>query len=245
MPSKNTVPVKSSGPAVLLGILITMLCLSLGAIALIVVFNANRPTSEELTLACKDQVGGAISAEYEKVTEQCKADAAASASATKSVAANGGRVGFTYPATWEVAIPHHPTASTDPLTEYASDRSIDLNILPLPPVVITISTKDAKVIANAGTFKDFVKTSVLANDPNGTVQEGIINNQKVVTATYRVAPGAPASGTYEDIYFEGPTTYALVSITSGTNTGGDGELVDAWKASIATIKGSLDFSSIQ
>ncbi len=237
MPPKTSTP--NRGPAILLGILITMLCLSLGAIALIVVFNANRPTTEQLTAACKDQVGGAISAEYKKVTDQCKIDAEeAQKNSENVVVPDVNHPGFRYPSSWTAV----GSANPFPNIVYRIDLSRAFLQYcegcdgPYVPIQMMTTAKAATpAFAKAATPKAYIESLYAADQDAKSV---VITEEKVNSATVIRAKGQ-ATGlydyTFDRLYYFGAKFIVEV----------DGDQSPDYKAGWDKVLSTIDFTKIE
>ncbi len=93
-------PSPSKTPVLVLSLIFTMLVLSVGSIALIVLFNANRPDSVAIAAACKNEVGAAIKAESDKVAKACEDKEPLVR--LKTVEGNKNHPGFKYPENLQV-----------------------------------------------------------------------------------------------------------------------------------------------
>jgi len=237
------------GPAILLGILITMLCLSLGAIALIVVFNANRPTTEQLTAACKDQVGGAISAEYKQVAEECKK---AATPAIKTAAATSRHPGFKYPENVQVV---GSFTDVPPAAEYSYVVAIHKDAVlpectdcdggPMPSIIMQ-RAPIKNVFGKETTIDEYIKTTFQATDTlfrNVSVTKENISGSEVTVVKYEYNDDFRKTGVVfaESLYLIKNKT--AISVTYYAPQSGVADYIDpsTWQ----TIRSSLDFSKIE
>ncbi len=216
-----------------------MIALSIGAIALIVLFNENRPDSATIAEACQTEVGAAIKTESDRVAAACQQTAPP---ATKSIPAVGDYPGFTYPSDWAVAMTRNG-ANTDAgssLAVHVTTSFYDPGVLVVEPVTIKIYKQDVAAVTKMGSFTDWALSQSKLYGATGTTDanETTLNGQKAVLITSTDAGDGPSGGSYETYYVGGKTNYALVEFFQG-----NGNNTDAFNAKLAIIKNSLDFSA--
>lgn len=229
-------PSPKRGPMIILSLLILMLGLSIGAIALIVLFNSNRPTAAELTAACQSQVGSAISAEYQQTVDACKQSAdAAAKNALNVVVATTEYPGFSYPLSWTAV-------GTFTKTNGGSTESIDIapNFLqysngtaPNVPINISVFSVSAPhpALDAQDKFEAYVKTQY-----SGDCAETLTFKEETIGAASVYDVSGSCNNTIEDIYYRGTDQYVVAHFEASVTTA-----AEAWQI----IKNSLDFSSIK
>lgn len=234
------------GPIILMTVLVAMLCMSLAAITLIIFFNYNRPSSEEVANACKTEVGAAIAKEYASVSATCEAETEkAEALAKTKVAPDLNRPGFTYPSSW--------TAMSQPMNGTGLLVRITPGFLalcegcdgPNTPVLIMREGKVGTLATGAVSFADYVHG--LYDDEsysNVTFEAGKINGSSVIIV--KGTQDGLWTGPFEDVLFEGKTSVIAAYYRPGAMAdvnplpAGETTIADGWQM----VKNSLDFSKI-
>lgn len=236
-------PPPKHNPSILLGLLVTVLCLSIGAIGLIVLFNTNRPSAEALAEACQSQVGAAISLEYGKVIDECKKAEDAQKAAVLTLPSTESYPGFSYPPTWTaVGRMHYDGTSQLQIVNVAPGF---INYCqdcdgPLTPVTVVTSPLDTAAIAKAGSFDDYVK-SLYASEvyTDVTFEKTTIKDHEVTIVKGKV--DGLISGVFEDVIFKGLSSYVRASYVEDISVKDTSEIRTGW----SIIKPSLDFSKIK
>lgn len=225
-----------SGPAIILGTLISTLILSMAAIALIILFNQNRPSTEELAAACKSEVGDAISAEYDKVAEACKAEA------TNTVPSAINHPGFDYPASWtavgndriEGATPGNTIHVTPGFLNYCEGCDG-----PYIPVIL-----DTYQDSNYATFTS-LREYVAHFYGDAEFYSNLAFNEEKLAGKDVVVVTGHSTGLFdqdfEHIYFASTKYIASVKLGVNSEVTNKKEIQDGW----TVIKSSLDFSKVE
>jgi hypothetical protein len=233
MPTKTAPP--SKGPVIVLSLLVTSLCLSIGAIAFIILFNTNRPTSEELTAACKEQVGGAISAEYAKVVKACAEEAEKT---ENIVIPDVDHPGFHYPSSWTAV------GSSNPVVGLAYKLDVVPGFLeycegcdgPYIPIEMLTTTKaSVPDFAKAATPKAYVEGLYTVKDSaeSVTITEEKVNNATVIRAKGKAA--GLYTYTFDRLYYFGEKN--IVEVDGDQSA----DYKDGWNKVLTTI----DFTKIE
>jgi hypothetical protein len=163
-----------------------MLCLSIGAIALIIIFNANRPDSAAIALACKSEVGTAISKESDKVAKACEQAAKTQA---YSYPGSVSLPSFELPTGWSATVEPAPISPDDKV-----NISQMASIYPTPVIyscvecdggsapVVTVTTQDKTTAMTGADFKDEKAFASYLQDAFATASSTAdfhVNNVKV------------------------------------------------------------------
>lgn len=223
-----------SGPTIILGTLISTLILSMAAIALIILFNQNRPTSEELATACQSEVGAAISSEYDKVIKACEE---AQENAVNTIQGSARHPGFSYPSSW-TAVGNFSRTNTE-LSQTIHITPGFLNYCeacdgPYIPVLITSFPKTSISVTDIASLKTYIDTQYKDDfHTNVQVTDSKIGNADVVIVTGHL------SGMYEidfeHVYYLGSTSVVRI----------DADASNEYKNGWSVIKSSLDFSDVE
>lgn len=228
-------PTPSKTPVLVLSLIFTMLVLSIGSIALIVLFNANRPDSATIAAACKNEVGAAIKAESAKVTKACEE---ATKKAVNKLAPSDYYPGFSYPASWTVVgrdfmnagVLEHWIHVDQGFIYYCTD--CDGPRIPIRTVSVERSSDPA--IASTPTFKAYIESKY---KDTATYSNVVVREEKVGGVNVMVATGHSTGlwdTDFENIWYLSERFLVLVAADQ------DKQYANGW----SIIKSSLDFSKI-
>ncbi len=236
-------PSSSKAPFLIFSLIGAILCLSVGAIALIVLFNANRPDSVAIAAACKAEVGAAIKIESEKVTKACEE---AAKTKTIVVSANTRRPGFSYPAGWSAVgeLREEKLTPLDSIQTYSvvvSPGFMDHSCVDCggPIFAVNMDTRPKSEFPQLGvkTLKDLV-TAAYPPDEKVTLTDEVINGKSVVIAKGAFS-GAIDYQINEVIWYA--TDKNVTQVEFDLWKGAPAGVEDGWKI----IRASLDFSKIE
>jgi hypothetical protein len=239
---------KTRGSAIVISLIIAMLCLSIGAIALIILFNANRPDSAAISAACKSEVGAAIKAESNRVAEAC----AEKPVINKTVVANSNHPGFVYPENLQVTgtLTVIEGGGTRHLISMYRDAPIaECGECDGGPIAAIRISKDpiSLVIKSPLTLATYIQSMYQSENTsyhNVTVTDETLNGQKitVVRGDYDNDFYGEKDVKIEHLFIEKGTSLIQVVYSQYSNTAFAGYIAPSvWQ----TVRSSLDFSKIE
>jgi hypothetical protein len=239
----------SRTPVLVLSLIFTMLCLSIGSIALIIYFNANRPDSTAIASACKSEVGAAIKKESDRVAAACEEKEAVVV--TKTVVGNANHPGFKYPENLQV---------TGEIKRETSGNRFSIGMYPNAPIfecsecdggptaAIRINKTPTALLLNAS---EALAPYILTVYPvTGTFYRNVVSKQEtingqivtVVTAEYDDDFFSEKNVKVEHIFTQKGASTVEVKYVQYQNT----KFIDYIAPSVwQTVRSSLDFSKIE